>query len=113
MHRIHWNDISHELRLSFYDTNRLNIFLVEKLSQENAFFSLDPGDSMIINLEGINFIDSAAFSFIVMLANESKSKGTVLRIINLSEEVLDLIQSIDLPHNISLESLLEKEKELV
>ncbi len=82
--------------VSFYNTNRVNCFLVEELSKQLALFFNTPECELSINLEGIDFIDSSGLNFLMILSEKAKEQSFKYRLCHVSDEVRELFSRTDL-----------------
>ena len=86
--------------VSFHNTNRLNCFLAEELSKQLSLFISTPVCEVSINLEGIDFIDSSGFNFLMILTIMAKEHKFKYRLCHVSDEVRELFARTDLADRI-------------
>lgn len=94
-------------RLSFPETNRLNVLMVKEIQDEIARLKLMPAHKLIIDLEGIQFIDTAGFEFLLSAMHDSGNDYYSVEIVNISPEVAELITLLN------LEEILSEKKKMV
>lgn len=84
---------------SFENIDRFNALVSEPIKEElNSFFA-KPNTKLILNLEGIKFIDSSGFGvFLSIMKNANNNYGT-FKICNIIPEVMDLFKLLQL-HNV-------------
>lgn len=84
---------------SFENLNRFNALVTEPVKEQlNNLFN-KPNTKLILNLEGINFIDSSGFGvFLSVLKTANISYGH-FKICNIGKEVMELFKLLQL-HNV-------------
>lgn len=85
--------------ISFQNTDRFNALIAEPVKQELLEFFNKPNAKIIINLEGINFIDSSGFGVFLSAMKAANNNYGALKICNVSEEVMELFKLLQL-HNV-------------
>ncbi len=93
--------------VSFKGLNRLNYFVVEELSKELSLFFTNPAGKLLINFKGIDFIDSSGFNLLGLISKKAVELGFKFEICHMSDEIKELIERVDLPGIIMIESLVE------
>ncbi len=88
--------LSNEFIVSFKGAKRLNVKMaVEVKEQLLRFFELT-GAKVHLNLDGINFIDSAGFEMLRLVnAEAARTQGEFL-LLNVNEDVQELIDLLEL-----------------
>lgn len=81
------------------DTNRLNALIAEPVKEELKSFFDSSGTRLVLNLEGINFIDSTGFGVFLSVMKTANSNNGQFKIANISEDVLELFKLLQL-HNV-------------
>ena len=85
--------------VSFDDVNRFNALITEPVKEElNSFFNR-PNSKLILNLEGINFIDSSGFGVFLSVMKSANNNYGQFKICNISPEVMELFKLLQL-HNV-------------
>ncbi len=83
----------------FDNIDRLNALISEPVKEDLKSFFNTPGTRLILNLEGIRYIDSSGFGvFLSILKAASNNKGT-FKMCCFSAEVIELFKLLQL-HNI-------------
>lgn len=81
-------------------THRLDITNAGKL--EKRVLRTHTDGSVLLSLEGIQFIDTAGFSILLRIQGRIESKGLKFLIINVSNEVKELIYLLKIEHVLNL-----------
>ena len=95
--------------VTFHNTKRFNCFIVEELSKQLSLFISTPGCKVSVNFDGIEFIDSSGFNFLMILARKAREHKFDFQLCHMSEEVKELINRIDLPESAIKEAIVEAE----
>ncbi|MBN1144598.1 MAG: STAS domain-containing protein [Bacteroidales bacterium] len=83
----------------FDNIDRLNALISEPVKEDLKSFFNTPGTRLILNLEGIRYIDSSGFGvFLSILKASTNNKGT-FKMCCFSSEVIELFKLLQL-HNI-------------
>jgi anti-sigma B factor antagonist len=83
----------------FDNIDRFNALITEPVKEDLKSFFNSPGTKLILNLEGIKYIDSSGFGvFLSILKTANNSQGQ-FKISGLSPEVMDLFKLLQL-HNV-------------
>jgi len=83
----------------FNNIDRFNALITEPVKEDLKSFYNIPGTRLILNLEGIKYIDSSGFGvFLSLLKTATNSKG-VFKICGISNEVMELFKLLQL-HNV-------------
>ena len=85
--------------VSFADTDRFNALIAEPVKQELLEYFNKPNTRLIIDLEGISFIDSSGFGVFLSTMKAANNNYGTLKICNISEEVMELFKLLQL-HNV-------------
>ena len=91
--------INNIIVVRFENTDRFNALITEPVKEEiKSFFNLQ-GTKLILNLEGIKYIDSSGFGvFLSILKAAANSQGK-FKICCISNEVMELFKLLQL-HNV-------------
>jgi anti-sigma B factor antagonist len=83
----------------FNNIDRFNALITEPVKEDLKSFFNTPGTRMILNLEGIKYIDSSGFGvFLSILKTATNNKG-IFKICGINNEVMDLFKLLQL-HNV-------------
>jgi anti-sigma B factor antagonist len=83
----------------FDNIDRFNALITEPIKEDLKSFFNTPGTRLILNLEGIKYIDSSGFGvFLSILKTASNSKGQ-FKLCNINPEVMELFKVLQL-HNV-------------
>ncbi|MGC9375039.1 MAG: STAS domain-containing protein [Bacteroidales bacterium] len=85
--------------LSFDNMNKLNILIAQTLKEEVAQYLTKPNTKLILNLEGIEYVDSSGFGALLSILRNAKNNDSQFKICNISSDVMDLIKLLQL-HNV-------------
>lgn len=83
----------------FTDEDRFNALIAEPVKEMLIGYFTKPGTKLIINLEGIKFIDSSGFGVFLSLMKAANNNNGALKICNLKSDVKELFQVLQL-HNV-------------
>lgn len=81
------------------DTNRLNALIAEPVKEDLKSYFSSPGTRMILDLGGIDFIDSTGFGVFLSVMKTANNNEGKFKIANISEEVMELFKLLQL-HNV-------------
>ena len=89
--------------VSFNDeVSRLNTLISGEVEQVLSDLISNPNSILILDLEGINFIESTGFNTLKSLINSAKENKTKFQLKNINDEVMELIELVDLSDVIML-----------
>lgn len=92
----------------FIDTNKFNAINAESIKEElNNIFNQE-GIKLVLNLEGIKFVDSTGFGVFLSVLKKSNTTSGQLKLCNISPEVMDLIKLLQLHTVFSIQESLEE-----
>jgi anti-sigma B factor antagonist len=84
---------------SFENINRFNALITEPVKEQlNSLFN-KPNTKLVLNLEGINFIDSSGFGVFLSVMKTANINFGHFKICNISKEVMELFKLLQL-HNV-------------
>jgi len=66
------------------------------LSEQVNALEIQPGETLTIDLTGIQFIDTAGFEFLLSMMHDANNTGFRVEFINISPEVAELITLLNL-----------------
>jgi anti-sigma B factor antagonist len=83
----------------FDNIDRFNALITEPVKEDLKSFFNTPGTRLILNLDGIKYIDSSGFGvFLSILKTATNNKGS-FRICGITPEVMELFKLLQL-HNV-------------
>lgn len=85
--------------VSFNKVNRFNALITEPVKEEIKGLFNVPNTKLILNLEGISFIDSSGFGVFLSIMKTANNSFGYFKISNISEEVMELFKLLQL-HNV-------------
>jgi anti-anti-sigma factor len=85
--------------VSFKDTNRFNALITEKVKEEMKALFVSPNTKLILDLSGIQFIDSSGFGVFHSIMKTANNSYGYFKISNITEEVMELFKLLQL-HNV-------------
>lgn len=84
---------------SFENINRFNALITEPVKEQlNNLFN-KPNTKLILNLEGINYIDSSGFGVFLSIMKTASINFGQFKLCNISHEVMELFKLLQL-HNV-------------
>jgi anti-sigma B factor antagonist len=98
------NDI---LVVSFKDTQRLNALIAEPVKVQLLEYYNIPKTRLILDLEGITFIDSSGFGVFLSAMKAANNNYGQFKICNVNAEVLELFKLLQLHHVFEIYNELE------
>lgn len=78
------------------DITRFNSIISQSVKDELNKIMSNSGSKLIFDLDGIKFIDSSAFGTLISILKTSKSSNGVFKICNVSPDVKELIEVMQL-----------------
>jgi len=85
--------------LSFENVSKLNILVAQSLKEEIAQYLNKPGKKIVLNLEGVEYVDSSGFGALLSILRNAKNNESTFKICNISEDVMELVKLLQL-HNV-------------
>jgi anti-sigma B factor antagonist len=82
----------------FTSEDRFNALITEPVKEQLLGYYASPGTKLIMNLEGIKFIDSSGFAVLLTLLKAANNSNGSFRICNLATDVKELFQVLQLHH---------------
>jgi len=98
-HMLKTEKINNITVVRFDNIDRFNALITEPVKEELKGFFNNPGMRMILNLEGIKYIDSSGFGVFLSILKTATTSNGQFRICNLTPEVLELFKLLQL-HNV-------------
>jgi len=90
------NDI---IVVSFENISRFNALITEPIKEEIKSFFNKPQTKLVLNLEGIEFIDSSGFGVFLSIMKTANNNFGQFKICNVVPDVMDLFKLLQL-HNV-------------
>ncbi|MFW5644547.1 MAG: STAS domain-containing protein [Bacteroidota bacterium] len=87
------------LVVKFNDTNRFNALISEPVKEELRSFFNTPNTNLVLNLDGIEFIDSTGFGVFLSVMKTANNNYGYFKIANISDDVMELFKLLQL-HNV-------------
>lgn len=87
------NDV---LVVSLENDNKLNSTISQKFKVEMAKLFDSPGMKIVINLEGVDYIDSSGFGALLSVLRAAKSNNAQLKLCNIVTDVMELVKLLQL-----------------
>jgi anti-sigma B factor antagonist len=85
--------------LAFDNINKLNILIAQSLKEEVAQYLSKPNTKLILNLKGIEYVDSSGFGALLSILRNAKNNDSQFKICNISKDVMELVKLLQL-HNV-------------
>jgi anti-sigma B factor antagonist len=85
--------------VSFNNVSRFNALITESVKSELNSFYNKPGVKLILDLEGINFIDSSGFGVFLSVMKTANNNHGQFKICSIAPEVMELFKLLQL-HNV-------------
>lgn len=86
------------LVVSFQDVNRFNVLITDTIKEEIKTFFITPNTKLILDLTGINFIDSSGFGVFLSIMKTANNNYGFFKICNINDEVMELFKLLQLHH---------------
>jgi anti-sigma B factor antagonist len=87
--------IGNVMVVSFSQENKINVTISQKIKVEVTKL-INPHSKVVINLEGINYIDSTGFGMLLSILRTCKNNQSLLKLCNISPEVMELVKLLQL-----------------
>jgi len=81
---------------SFFNMSKLNILNSKEIEQQLLPLVSQKGSNLTLNFSGIRFVDSSGFETLLGLYKTAAISGSDLKLINLSDELVELIKLVEL-----------------
>ncbi len=81
--------------VSFDQDNKINVTVSQKLKVEITKL-ISPHSKLVMNLEGIDYIDSTGFGMLLSILRTCKNSQSLLKLCNISPEVMELVKLLQL-----------------
>ena len=90
------DQIDNRFLVSFYNVTKLNVLNSKEIESRLVSLISQADSNLTLNFSGIKFIDSSGFEALLSLYKTSKLHNSNLNLINLSEELMELMQLVEL-----------------
>jgi anti-anti-sigma factor len=80
-----------QYRVELFQVNKLNTLFSELVHKQLCELVEEPGATVVFNLDGIKFIDSAGFGVLLDMTDRAKQRGSQFKLCNVSSDVRELI----------------------
>ncbi len=95
---------SNRCRVELFQVTRLNTLFSGLVKQQLQELVEKPGNSVVFNLEGIRFIDTAGFKVLQEITRHATQFGSEFILCNVSDEVKELVILLELEENLAFGS---------
>ena len=85
--------------VTFEGVKKFNALITEKVKEELTQFFEEPNTKLILNLKGINYVDSSGFGVFLFIMKTANNNYGYFKLCNISLEVMELFKLLQL-HNI-------------
>lgn len=85
--------------VSFDNINRFNALIAEPVKEQMKSYFSRPNTRLILNLEGIEFVDSTGFGVFLSIMKTANNNYGYFKICKISSEVMELFKLLQL-HNV-------------
>lgn len=85
--------------LTFDNVSKLNILIAQSLKEEVAQYLTKANTKLILDLEGIEYVDSSGFGALLSILRNAKNNDSQFKICNISPDVMELVKLLQL-HNV-------------
>jgi len=92
-------NINDVIIVSFKNANRFNAIIADQVKEEMKALFSSPNIKLILDLTGIQFIDSSGFGVFLSIMKTANNNYGFFKISNISEEVMELFKLLQL-HNV-------------
>jgi anti-sigma B factor antagonist len=83
----------------FDNVNRFNALIADPVKEQLKSYFNKPNTKLILNLEGIDFVDSTGFGVFLSIMKTANNNYGFFKICNISTEVMELFKLLQL-HNV-------------
>lgn len=91
----------------FIDLKRFTLAVTEEVKSELKPILFQGNIKLIFNLEHIEFVDSSGIGCIISLVKTAKSNHSEIKLCNLSNEVMEVMELLHLPMILEIEDNIE------
>ena len=83
-------------RVELFQVNRLNTLFSELVKQQLVELVVEPGVTVVFNLDDIRFIDSSGFDVLLEVSDRAREAGSQFKLCNITDDVRELIILMEL-----------------
>ena len=87
--------IGNVMVVSFDQESKINVTVSQKIKVEITKL-ITPHSKLVLNLEGVNYIDSTGFGMLLSILRTCKNNQSLLKLCNISPEVMELVKLLQL-----------------
>jgi anti-sigma B factor antagonist len=80
----------------FDNIDRFNALITEPVKEDLKSFFNTPGTRLILNLEGIKYIDSSGFGVFLSILKAANNNQGIFRICSINAEIMELFKLLQL-----------------
>jgi len=85
--------------VTFEGVKKFNALITEEVKEELTQFFESPNTKLILNLDGINYVDSSGFGVFLSIMKTANNNYGFFKLCNIAPEVMELFKLLQL-HNI-------------
>ncbi|MBA7591577.1 hypothetical protein ES708_33736 [subsurface metagenome] len=85
--------------VTFEGVKKFNALITEEVKEELTQFFEEPNTKLILNLKGINYVDSSGFGVFLSIMKTANNNYGYFKLCNIALEVMELFKLLQL-HNI-------------
>ncbi len=94
--------------INFHGTDRFNALITEPVKESLLAYFNGAQTKLILDLEGIKFIDSSGFNVLLMAMKAANNTNGEFKICKIAEEVKELFQILQLQNVFEIHDTLEQ-----
>ena len=102
-----------QYRVELFQVNRLNTLFSELVKQQLIELVEEPGVSVVFNLEGIRFIDSAGFDVLKTITQHARRYGSEFKLCNVTDDVKELLVLLELEGELAFCTCVSSEEKIL
>ena len=76
---------------NFINVKRFNITIADHVRNELLAKIKTPKTNIVLDLQGVEFIDSSGFGALVYVFNKAKNTNSIFKLCNISKEAMELV----------------------
>ena len=84
------------LIVSFATDNKLNVAISQKFKQDVTSLINQTGVKLVINLSGVEYVDSSGFGSLLSILRATKNQNGQLKFCNFTSDVMELVKLLQL-----------------
>ncbi|MDR2040095.1 MAG: STAS domain-containing protein [Bacteroidales bacterium] len=96
------NTVDDVYEVTFKNTQRLDVFLSETVKTKLLQLFEQPGTKILINMDGIHFLNSSGFAAFLALSKEARNTGGRIIFCNVHESALKLFKVLQLHQSFTI-----------